>query len=59
MARLNCQCGAVYEIESLRSALPNTGKAICEFCKKEIDRWKNSAVYPGYKLMQRPDSDIH
>ena len=57
MAQTNCECGAIYEVESRHSLMPGTDTAICEICKRELDRWDNSTAYRVYKLVKRPETD--
>ena len=52
-----CECGAVYEVESRRSPVPDTDTATCQVCKREMDRWHHSTTYRVYKLVKRPETD--
>lgn len=55
MVQIACKCGAVYEVTTHRAPLGDTGVAICEVCKREMDRWANVTVYETYVLVARPN----
>ena len=52
-----CECGAIYEVVSRRTPIPNTDTVVCNICKREMDRWQNSTIYRVYKLTKRPETD--
>jgi transcription elongation factor Elf1 len=45
-------CEAIYEVTYARVHVRDKDNAICEVCKKEMDRWQ-STTYPKYVLLTK------
>jgi hypothetical protein len=50
-----CDCGAVYRVQWIRTPVPNTGIADCEWCGMLIESWQNQTTRPSYELVKRPE----
>lgn len=57
MVRIFCDCGALYEVVTLHAPLGDTGAAVCDVCKRVMDRWSNARVYESYRLVRRPAAE--
>ena len=52
--KLECSCGAIYEIEGERTLLPDTDAIECEICGETLESWRQSKVHLFATLVQRP-----
>jgi hypothetical protein len=57
LTKLACSCGAIYEIESERTLLPDTDTLECEICGETLKSWQQSRVHLFATLVQRPKEE--
>jgi hypothetical protein len=53
MVQLTCKCGALYDVKTVSSPMGDTGVAICQVCKREMDRWNAATIHETYTLLDR------
>lgn len=49
-----CECGAVYEVGSVKFPVRDQDSYDCDVCGKQLDKWSSSRI-PTFKLIKRPD----
>lgn len=54
MAQMTCECGAVYEVGSMKLPVRDKDSYNCDVCGKELDRW-NASNIPTFTLIKRPE----
>ncbi len=55
MAKITCECGAVYERTEVKLIFRDNDSYDCRVCRRELESWNGSRI-PQFRLISSPES---